>query len=71
MVTTCDSGLAAAAEAGFALPRISDGDHVSQLEFEAEVSGFMELVRMALGFIRRWTARRSVVGELEPATPAV
>jgi hypothetical protein len=31
------------------LPRILDGENLSMLEFEAEISGFMHLLRMVTG----------------------
>ena len=43
--TTTDIGLVDGSSARYALPRILDGQDVSELEFEAEMSGFMELVR--------------------------
>jgi len=43
--TTTDIGLVDGSNDRYALPRILDGQDVSELEFEAEMSGFMELVR--------------------------
>lgn len=48
--TTCQSGLAHAGSDPLALPRILDDNRVSAIEFEAEMSGFVEL-------IRRWTRK--------------
>jgi peptidoglycan/xylan/chitin deacetylase (PgdA/CDA1 family) len=42
-----DTGLVKQKSNMYALNRILDGEHVSQLEFEAEMSGFMELIREA------------------------
>jgi hypothetical protein len=47
--TTCESGLAHAGSNILALPRILDDNRVSQVEFEAELTGFSELCRIALG----------------------
>ena len=43
--TTCESGLAQASCDPLALPRILDDSRVSMIEFEAEVSGFCEVLR--------------------------
>src|SRR5262249_24004369 len=43
--TTIDPGLNYADTSRFALRRIVDGEPVSDIEFEAEMTGFMELVR--------------------------
>ena len=45
--TTCVTGLVDEKSPLFAWPRILDSSRVSQIEFEAEVSGFNELLRMA------------------------
>lgn len=47
--TTCESGLAHAGSNFLALPRILDDNRVSQVEFEAELTGFSELCRKVLG----------------------
>ncbi|MCB2061121.1 MAG: polysaccharide deacetylase family protein [Novosphingobium sp.] len=47
--TTCESGLAHAGSNLLALPRFLDDNRVSQVEFEAELTGFSELCRKALG----------------------
>lgn len=44
--TTTDIGLVDAQTPRYAMPRILDGQDVSELEFEAEMSGFMELTRL-------------------------
>jgi len=46
---TCDRGLNDATTPRFALRRFLDGQNVSQIEFEAEVSGFLDLARRLLG----------------------
>lgn len=43
--TTCDAGLAVRGGNRLALPRIMDDMRVAQIEFEAEVSGYMDLIR--------------------------
>lgn len=44
--TTTAAGLVDKKTPRFAMPRIMDGQDVSELEFEAEMSGFMELTRI-------------------------
>lgn len=44
--TTTDIGLVDEQTPRYAMPRILDGQDVSELEFEAEMSGFMELSRL-------------------------
>ena len=43
--TLCDIGLVTSDSNMYELNRILDGQLISQLEFEGEVSGFLELVR--------------------------
>lgn len=43
--TTCETGLARRSSNMLALPRILDDNRVPEIEFEAEVSGFRELIR--------------------------
>lgn len=43
--TTCQPGLARPTEDRLALPRVLDDSRVSQIEFEAEMSGFTEMIR--------------------------
>ncbi len=43
--TTCATGLAGPDTDVLELPRIMDGDHLADIEFEAELSGFSELLR--------------------------
>ncbi len=45
--TTCQTGFVDETSAKLAWPRVLDSSRVSQIEFEAEVSGFNELLRMA------------------------
>jgi peptidoglycan/xylan/chitin deacetylase (PgdA/CDA1 family) len=47
--TTCHAGLARKGANMLALPRILDDNRVSQIEFEAEVSGFTDLLRRLRG----------------------
>lgn len=47
--TTCDRGLARKGADLLALPRLLDDNRVAQIEFEAEVSGFTDLVRRLRG----------------------
>ena len=42
---TCDPGLNYPGENRYALKRFLDGESVSQIEFEAELSGLLELIR--------------------------
>jgi len=51
--TTCDEGLNYPGTPVLALRRFIDGEDVSTLEFEAELSGFSELVRTGRQAIRR------------------
>lgn len=50
--TTCETGLVYRNTPKLALNRILDSDRVSQIEFEAEMSGFTELVRRPKRFLR-------------------
>ena len=47
--TTCESGLVHAGSNLLALPRILDDNRVSQIEFEAELTGFTEVCRRLTG----------------------
>jgi peptidoglycan/xylan/chitin deacetylase (PgdA/CDA1 family) len=51
--TTADSGLADRDSRRFALPRVFDGENVSNIEFEAELSGFCEFIRSVKSILRR------------------
>ncbi len=50
--TTCEVGFATRESHPLALPRIFDGSHRTQLEFEAEVSGFLEVLRLVRARLR-------------------
>jgi peptidoglycan/xylan/chitin deacetylase (PgdA/CDA1 family) len=50
--TTCEPGLNAKGTHPYALKRFLDGEHVSLLEFEAELSGFAELLRLVRARLR-------------------
>jgi peptidoglycan/xylan/chitin deacetylase (PgdA/CDA1 family) len=62
---TCEPGLNRPGDPPYALHRFLDGSQVSQLEFEAELSGFTDLVRrLRRGVDRlRGTAQRPEVAE--------
>jgi peptidoglycan/xylan/chitin deacetylase (PgdA/CDA1 family) len=55
--TTCDTGLVCRGDALHGLKRFIDGEMVSEVEFDAEVCGFAELLRMALRVERGLGAR--------------
>ena len=60
--TTCHAGLARKGANLLALPRILDDNRVSQIEFEAEVSGFTDLLRRFRGKSRApWLSPPSYV----------
>lgn len=48
--TTTDIGLVNEKTPRYAMPRILDGQDVTELEFEAEMSGFLELARIVRGW---------------------
>ncbi len=50
--TTCETGLVDRDTPVFAMPRILDSARVSQIEFEAELSGFLEFKRRLVGLVR-------------------
>jgi peptidoglycan/xylan/chitin deacetylase (PgdA/CDA1 family) len=52
--TTCDTGLATPHNDPLLLPRITDGDQLDDVEFEAELTGFGELMRRGRRLLRRW-----------------
>jgi peptidoglycan/xylan/chitin deacetylase (PgdA/CDA1 family) len=43
----------------YALKRILDGENISHLEFEAEMSGFLELIREAKKIVNNWLCHLS------------
>lgn len=49
--TTCEPGLVTASTARQALGRFLDGENIHALEFEAEVCGFLELLRRAKAWL--------------------
>jgi hypothetical protein len=49
--TTCDPGLNYPSTPRLSLRRFLDGENIAQIEFEAELSGFCELLRRARTFI--------------------
>jgi len=49
---TCDTGLNYADTPRLALKRFLDCQHVSEIEFEAELSGLKEIMRKARSVIR-------------------
>ncbi|HEY3448673.1 MAG TPA: polysaccharide deacetylase family protein [Myxococcales bacterium] len=51
--TTCEVGFARRESHRLALPRVFDGSHRTPLEFEAEVSGFLEVLREIRARLRR------------------
>ena len=51
--TTTEIGLVAENSPRYAMPRILDGQDVSELEFEAEMCGFIEVLRTVRGVGRR------------------
>jgi peptidoglycan/xylan/chitin deacetylase (PgdA/CDA1 family) len=59
--TTCVPGLPGHDASTFRLGRFLDGEHISQIEFEAEIAGFMELARRV---------RARVPGSSREAVPA-
>jgi peptidoglycan/xylan/chitin deacetylase (PgdA/CDA1 family) len=56
--TTCEGGLNGPDAHPYALSRFFDGEHVTALEFEAELSGAAELLRTVAGWLGR--VRRKV-----------
>ena len=50
---TCEPGLNDTETPPLALKRFLDGEHISQVEFEAEVSGYIELFRLARSRMER------------------
>lgn len=55
--TTTKRGLASRGDSSFFLPRVMDGDNLSQLEFEAELSGILEIARIIRDMLRRRETR--------------
>jgi peptidoglycan/xylan/chitin deacetylase (PgdA/CDA1 family) len=67
--TTCDSGLNTRRTHPLALYRMVDLETVSELEFEAELAGFSELLRILVG--RRWRSDRRRAGAVSTAGSAL
>ena len=70
--TTCESGLVGSGHDPYFLPRILDDQRVSMIEFEAEVSGFCELLRKLRvkthhNAVVMWHACESLPGCVAPA----
>lgn len=63
--TTCEPGFNYPETPRLALKRFLDGEHISDLEFEAEMCGYKELLRLGRVFLSRTFRRPS-----SPATPA-
>jgi hypothetical protein len=59
--TTCVPGLPGHDASTFRLGRFLDGEHISQIEFEAEIAGVMEMARRV---------RARVPGSSREAVPA-
>jgi peptidoglycan/xylan/chitin deacetylase (PgdA/CDA1 family) len=55
--TTCDAGLNRRGDSPLTLRRFLDDSRTSQLEFEAELSGFSELLRTARALVERVRGR--------------
>lgn len=55
--TTCEPGLTAYGADPYLLPRFLDGEGVSELEFEAELSGFAPLLR---SLATRWRTKQAI-----------
>jgi peptidoglycan/xylan/chitin deacetylase (PgdA/CDA1 family) len=51
--TTCELGMVDADTPPFAIPRFLDGEHVHQVEFEAEMSGVLELARQLVARFKK------------------
>jgi hypothetical protein len=66
--TTCDPGLNYPDTPRFGLRRFLDGEDISQIEFEAEVSGFSELLRRARSRLQAIGRQRT--GALHPSSAA-
>ena len=61
--TTCDSGLNYSDTAPLLLNRFLDGNNVSMIEFEAEMSGFADLLRKARSSLSNSAGRDESVSE--------
>jgi peptidoglycan/xylan/chitin deacetylase (PgdA/CDA1 family) len=52
--TTCDPGLNRRGDNPYFLRRFLDGDHISDIEFEAQISGVFEIARVLRNSVRRY-----------------
>ncbi|MGC4120147.1 MAG: polysaccharide deacetylase family protein [Myxococcales bacterium] len=68
--TTCEVGFARRGSHRLALPRIFDGSHRTPLEFEAEVSGFLEVLREARAVLAQVRTRLEKAAPRPSSTPA-
>jgi peptidoglycan/xylan/chitin deacetylase (PgdA/CDA1 family) len=59
--TTCEPGFNYPETPPLALRRFLDGEHISELEFEAEMSGYKEIFRRARARLRRVTRRKPIL----------
>jgi zinc protease len=66
--TTCDAGLNDGATPPLALRRFLDGQNIEQLDFEAEMSGFKDLLRDARARLKRVTGLVAIVTTLAVLT---
>jgi len=65
--TLIDTGLVSPKSHRFELKRILDGEDIGQLEFEAEMSGFLEILRTVKRAMASVRARRRPAGAVAPA----
>lgn len=68
--TTCESGLTHASDDPLALPRVLDDSRVTMIEFEAEMSGFCEVLRKLHIMSHYNAARLSLYRETMPSSLA-
>ncbi len=68
--TTCEVGLNRRGDHPYALRRFMDGSSVSQIEFEAELAGFAELVRRARNRLRRTRSSGARPSPMDSAVPS-
>jgi peptidoglycan/xylan/chitin deacetylase (PgdA/CDA1 family) len=68
--TTCEPGFNYRATPRLALKRFLDGEHISDLEFEAEICGYKELFRLGRALLGRTFGRPSSPAAPAPATGA-
>lgn len=68
--TTCEPGFNYPETPPLALRRFLDGEHISDLEFEAEMCGYKELLRQGRAGLGRVLRGLSLVATRSPAGPA-